>query len=180
MTSRVLMDACVLYPTVLREILIGAAERGYFTPLWSPRILEEWARAAAKLGPEGEAVARGEIAALRAGWAAAEVDYPADVEREILLPDANDAHVLAAAIGGDADELLTFNLRDFPPRVLGRHGIVLRDPDGFLLELSHQEAGFREVLEGVRRRTEQISGREQPLKPLLKRLRLPRLAKAVS
>ncbi|MBL3553988.1 PIN domain-containing protein, partial [Rhodovulum sulfidophilum] len=43
---KVLLDACVLYPTVLREILLGVARRGGFTPLWSARILEEWARAA--------------------------------------------------------------------------------------------------------------------------------------
>jgi hypothetical protein len=46
---RVLIDACVLYPTVMREVLIGVAAKGLFTPLWSARILEEWARAAARL-----------------------------------------------------------------------------------------------------------------------------------
>jgi hypothetical protein len=54
---RVVLDACVLYPTVMREVLLGCAARGLFVPLWSPRLLEEWARAAARLGPEGEAVA---------------------------------------------------------------------------------------------------------------------------
>ena len=47
---RVLLDACTLYPTVMREILIGVARAGYYTPLWSDRILEEWARAAARFG----------------------------------------------------------------------------------------------------------------------------------
>ena len=60
---RVLLDANVLYPTVMREVLLGCARAGLFEPLWSARILEEWARAAARLGPEGEAVARAEVAA---------------------------------------------------------------------------------------------------------------------
>ena len=32
--EKILLDACVLYPTVLREILIGVAARGLYRPLW--------------------------------------------------------------------------------------------------------------------------------------------------
>src|SRR5690606_10011196 len=35
MMVRAVLDACVLYPTVLREILIGAADAGLYAPLWS-------------------------------------------------------------------------------------------------------------------------------------------------
>ena len=55
---KVLIDTCVLYPTVMRQLLLGAAGSGLFTPLWSDRILEEWARAARKIGPTGEVQAR--------------------------------------------------------------------------------------------------------------------------
>ncbi|MEY8839658.1 PIN domain-containing protein, partial [Cribrihabitans sp. XS_ASV171] len=65
---KAVLDTCVIYPTVMREMLLGAARLGHFTPLWSARILEEWARAAVKLGPEGEAQARAEIALTRAAW----------------------------------------------------------------------------------------------------------------
>lgn len=40
----------MLYPTVMREMLIGAAKARAFEPLWSARILEEWRRAALKHG----------------------------------------------------------------------------------------------------------------------------------
>ena len=40
----------MLYPTVMREMLIGAAKSRAFEPLWSARILEEWRRAALKHG----------------------------------------------------------------------------------------------------------------------------------
>ncbi len=56
---RVMLDACVLYPTVMREVLLGCAKRGLFEPRWSVRILEEWARAAGKLGADQEVWARG-------------------------------------------------------------------------------------------------------------------------
>ena len=52
----------------MREVLIGVAKAGLFQPLWSDRILEEWARASVKLGPTGEAQARAEIALTRANW----------------------------------------------------------------------------------------------------------------
>ena len=65
---KVLIDTCVLYPTVMRQMLLGAAEHGLFIPLWSDQILEEWARAARKLGPTGEAQARAEIALLKVRW----------------------------------------------------------------------------------------------------------------
>ena len=58
---RVMIDACVLYPTVMREVVLGIAKQGLFEPRWSPRILEEWARATLKLGPEAEVFARGEM-----------------------------------------------------------------------------------------------------------------------
>ena len=58
MGPRILIDACVLYPTVMREVVMGAAKAGLFRPVWSERILEEWARAAIKLGPMGEMQAR--------------------------------------------------------------------------------------------------------------------------
>ena len=56
---RAALDACVLFPTVLREVLTGAAAAGLYQPVWSDRILEEWARATAKLGPAAEVIARG-------------------------------------------------------------------------------------------------------------------------
>ena len=47
---RAVLDACVLYPTVLREILADAAGAGLYMPVWSARILDEWRHAAARQG----------------------------------------------------------------------------------------------------------------------------------
>ncbi len=64
--ERVLIDANVLFPSVLREVVLGAAAAGGLAPLWSARILEEWARATRRLPEGAEAAARAEIARLRA------------------------------------------------------------------------------------------------------------------
>ena len=176
---RAVIDACVLYPTILREIVTGVAAEGLFQPLWSARILGEWRRAVVKLGPVAEAVAEGEIALLRVHWPGAEV--PAADDSHIDLPDPADRHVVATAIAGGAEVIVTLNLRDFPARALAAHGLRAEHPDSFLLNLYHATPGpVARAVETVRQETERVSGREQPLRPLLKRANLPRLGKALS
>jgi predicted nucleic acid-binding protein len=175
---KVLLDACVLYPTVMRQILLGVCAADLATPLWSPRILEEWARAAARLGPAQDEIARGEIAALAAAWPRASVIPDPVTESAIRLPDPADAHVLAAAIAGGADIIVTVNLRDFPRRILALDGILPQHPDPWLLSLHEDEPlAVVEVVEAVRAVAERLSGQHQPLRPLLKRAGLPRLGK---
>ncbi|WP_102223110.1 RSP_2648 family PIN domain-containing protein [Acidimangrovimonas sediminis] len=177
---KALLDACVLYPTVLREILIGCAARGLYTPLWSARILEEWARATVKLGPGAETIARGEVVALRARFPGAEVAPAPGLESRLYLPDPNDVHVLAAAISGNADLIITYNAQDFPRATLAEEGLDRRDPDQFLIALlAENPEAVAEVVEAVRATAERLSGTAQPLRPLMKRARLPRLGKAL-
>lgn len=178
---KALLDACVLYPTVLREVLIGAARAGLYTPLWSDRILEEWARAVVKLGPGAELVARGEIAALRAAFPAACVARHDGLAARLWLPDPADVHVLAAAIAGGADVIVTFNAADFPRGVLAEEGIAREDPDRFLLGLwQAAPEAVAGVVEHVRAEAERLSGEPLPLRALLKRAKLPRLGKALA
>lgn len=177
---RAVLDACVLYPTVLREILLGVAARGLYEPLWSDRILREWTRATAKLGPEAVVIAEGEALLARAGFPRAAVREQPEIEARLALPDPNDIHVLAVAIAGHADAIVTFNAQDFPRPVLADAGIERRDPDGFLWELwSGNPAAVAEVVARVHATAERLSGTEIPLKKLLKRAQLPKLAKAL-
>ncbi len=53
----------------------------------------------------------------------------------IDLPDPDDRHVLAAAIVGHADVIVTKNLRDFPASVLSVYGIEAQHPDVFICHL---------------------------------------------
>ncbi|MCL4187934.1 MAG: PIN domain-containing protein [Rhodobacteraceae bacterium] len=175
------LDACVLYPTVLREILLGVAAAGLFAPVWSAEILEEWARAARRrLGPAEEALARAEIAAARAAFPAAEVPVRADAALAYGLPDPHDGHVVAAAEAARAAVIVTRNLADFPRRALAPLGLAAEHPDPFLLRLRQAGPGaVAGVAEGVAARAARLAGRPQPLRPLLKRAGLPRLARAL-
>jgi predicted nucleic acid-binding protein len=177
---KAVLDACVLYPTVLREILQGAAAAGIYDPVFSDRILREWVLATAKLGADAPAIAQGEAATLRAAFPRALTRERPEIEARLLLPDPNDVHVLATAVAAGADTIVTFNAQDFPGHVLAAEGITRRDPDGFLWELqSHHPEAVARVVEKVRAKAEAISGQPVPLKALLKRARLYRLAKAL-
>jgi predicted nucleic acid-binding protein len=171
---RVALDACVLFPTVMREMLLGAAAAGGFRPVWSARILEEWARATRRLPEGAETAARQVIARMRAAWPEAEVAVPEELVAGLSLPDPDDRHVLGAAIAGRAEVLLTLNRADFPTRALGRHGILLREPDGFLGELVREGLDLAAVAEAVRARAGGAA-----MRPMLKRAGLPRLGKAL-
>ncbi len=178
---RVLIDACVLYPTVMREVVLGVAAKGLFDPRWSPRILEEWARAARKIGPQGETIARGEIAAITARFPRAQVQIPQGVEARLWLPDPNDVHVLAAAVGCSADAIMTVNAKDFPRNELADEGLQRVDPDGFLVDLAiqHPEA-VQSVGEAVLTEARRLSGEPWEMRKLMRKARLPRLGKLLA
>ena len=178
---KALLDTCVIYPTVMRAVLLGAAREGFFTPLWSDRILEEWARAARKLGPEGEAQARAEVALARAAWPRACVTWPPSLEARLYLPDPNDTHVLAAAIAGSADVIVTMNAQDFPRGLLAEEGLGRADPDALLVGfLEARPDAMTRAAEAVLAEARQYSGDDWTMRGLLKKARLPRLGKALA
>lgn len=178
---RALLDANVLYPTVLRQVLIGAAARGLYRPLWSARILEEWARAMARDGTAAEAAARAEIAALHEAFPKAELAPAPGIEQRLHLPDPADEHVLAVAIAGSADVIVTFNAADFPRRILSEEGLKRLDPDEFLRSFHPDaQAAIAASAEEARAKISAASGEDWDLRRLLKRAGLPRLGKLLA
>lgn len=174
---RLFLDACVLYPVATREILLGYARAGGFAPVWSARVLEEWARAAAaKLGAEDEARARGDAALLRAGFPGGEATGWEAREAEAWSPDPADAHVIAAATTGGAEAILTFNIRDFPLKSLRPHGLDRLHPDEFLAAAFARDQS--RLAEALRPLAEMAASRDMPFRKFLKRAALPRLGKA--
>lgn len=178
---KIVLDTCVLYPTVMREMLLGAARAGHFAPLWSRRILDEWVRAADKLGPAQVAQAQSEIALVRAAWPQAELPPAPGLEARLWLPDAADVHVLASAVSGSADAIMTLNAKDFPRNILAEEGVARVDPDGFLLDMWRKDAvSIGAVAQAVVAEANRLSGQTWEMRALLKKARLPRLGKALS
>lgn len=176
--TRVVLDTNILFSSALRRILLEIAEGGWFTPLWSDRILDEWRVTAGRKGMGAGVEA--EIAALRAQHPEAEVICDDSLAATLHLPDPDDAHVLAAAITAGAEELLTQNVRDFPGPVLSAHGVLRRAPDEFLLEALAADPDL--VGRAVAGALEEARVRVDPeltRRAFLKRARLPRLGKAM-
>ena len=175
---KVLLDTCVLYPSILRSILLGAAQKDFFEPLWSERIIEEWRRAAHRNHNEAEATI--EIALLRVNWPKSQVEIGPE-NKNLFLPDENDIHVLQAAIEGNADELLTANLKDFPTPILSSHGIVRRTTDDLSLELATSGRNeMLEIIETVKKEAIRRSGISINNRKMLKSSQLPKLAKFIA
>lgn len=128
------LDANVLYPAQLRNLLMFLAVPGIFRARWSEHVQEEWISnlldsrpdlTRAQLERTRELMNRHVPDALVTGY---EHLIPA-----ITLPDPNDRHVLAAAIRGGASVIVTNNLKDFPEDVLAEYEIDVLTPDEFIL-----------------------------------------------
>ena len=132
---KIIFDTCVLYPTVLRKILLGVAKEGLYKPVWSTRILDEWIHVTRKKNPIGQDTILAQVALLKFQWPNSLVkDYDFDI-RSLWLPDENDVHVLASAISSDAEAILTLNRKDFPKKILKDYGIVRYSPEEMLMSL---------------------------------------------
>lgn len=172
---RLVLDACVLFPDRLRRVLIAYAEVGGFAPLWSDRILGEWARAAeARLGPVEAGLARAAAEALGRRFPQARVTGWEALEDPAGLPDPADAHVIAAARAGGADGIVTLNTRDFPLRALGAHGLARLEPDGFLRADYAPGGALAAALAAV-----EAEAATPDFPKWIKKAGLPRLAKAL-
>ena len=179
---RVLLDTCVLVPSPIRQILLSLAESELFFPLWSDKIFNEWEYFVFKNSNECVDSTRIEIILMKSKWKESLVPRDKVLEETLFLPDENDRHVFASAITGNAEILLTNNLKDFPSGVLARYCLTPRNVDNFLLELFYE---FPDVLESSIRTSfdsSQVKNKlnAQSKKAFMKKHGLPRLAKAMS
>ena len=132
----VLFDACVLYPAPLRDFLMHLALTDTFRARWSATIHEEWIRNVLAARPD---LTREQLERTRTLMDAHVQDCLVEgyepLLRSLTLPDPGDRHVLAAAICGRANLIITFNLQDFPNESLRPHGIEAWHPDSFIVHL---------------------------------------------
>lgn len=131
-----LLDANVLYPAPLRDTLMHLAVARSYRPKWSALIHEEWIRNLLLNRPDlSRATLEGTRDAMQSAIPDALVEGFEPLIPTLSLPDEGDHHVLAAAIEGDADVIVTWNLKDFPQETLDAHGLVAQTPDEFIGEL---------------------------------------------
>ena len=129
---RALLDANVLYSQFVRDVLLHLAAERLFTPLWTDRIQREWTEALLTSRPELRDRLRRTVEMMARTFPYAHVAAYAAHEEALAEVDAKDRHVAAAAVRAGASHLVTFNLRDFPPRALEPFGVRPVHPDEFV------------------------------------------------
>jgi PIN domain len=131
-----IVDACVLYSAPVRDLVVRLAQAGLLQARWTDEIHEEWIRNVLKNNPHLDRTRLERTRLLMDGAVRdALVTGHADLIDSLKLPDADDRHVLAAALRAGANVIRTFNLADFPPDVLAPHGVEARHPDHLFAEL---------------------------------------------
>jgi predicted nucleic acid-binding protein len=133
----VVLDACVLVPQSLCDLLLRLAEDPrLYRPVWTEEILEEAHRALTHKLPKKWTKPQADR------WRQAiETAFPEAMNEpaaSIVSQARNhpgDRHVLAAAIEAGAKEIVTANLKHFRPEHLEPWKMEAVSPDTFLLRL---------------------------------------------
>ena len=132
-TYTVLLDANVLYPIAVVDLILSLADTNLFHARWSDRIEAEAARNLAEKRPALADKIPGRFAAMRRAIPDCIIGRFDHLIDNLQLPDPDDRHVLAAAIVGHADAIVTFNLKDFPTDYVRQFGIEVLHPDDFVM-----------------------------------------------
>lgn len=149
-----LLDANVLVPIRLTDLLMQLAVDDLYRPKWTTDIHREWINVLKRKRPD--------ISLDRLERRRSQMDDRArdslvtgykSLESDLCLPDENDRHVLAAAIVGKCHVIVTYNLKDFPIKVLSEFDIEAQHPDIFLTNhLDLFPGKFCEAIHKVRHR----------------------------
>ncbi len=134
---KVVLDACILFKSSLRDTLLRAAEKGIYDVYWSETILEEVNRNLIKTDKMNSQQVQRLLSAMRQFFPNATVKG-----FEFLIPemknDPKDRHILAAAVIAEADIIVTSNLKDFPASALSIYEIEAWSADQFLICLFNE------------------------------------------
>lgn len=128
-----LYDANVLYSAPLRDFLMELALTDLYRARWTETIHDEWIRNLLNNRPDLTRQQLNKTRELmnRSVRDCLISDYEALIPA-LSLPDADDRHVLAAAIKGNVDVIVTFNEKDFPASALEEYNIEAQHPDVFI------------------------------------------------
>lgn len=130
-----LIDACVFYGILKTDALLSLSSRGLFSAMWSVRIEEEWVGHLLNKMPDN----RAEIIRRRDQVRLAAPDWEvcpnaiAKLEGCLSLPDMDDRHVLAAAIIGHADCIVSDDKTGFKDEIVSEYKIEVIDTDSFII-----------------------------------------------
>lgn len=134
--QKVVLDANVLYGSFLRDLLLSLFFAGVYEAKWTEKITQEWVghllNNRSDIPPTK--VER-TVSLMNMIKPAALVSNYERYIPQIDIPDADDRHVVAAAFACGAQKILTWNLSDFPNKVLKVFGVTAQSPDKYIADL---------------------------------------------
>jgi hypothetical protein len=135
----VVLDACVLVPMPLCDTLLRLAEDpAMYRPLWGKQILQEVGAALVNQLHHTEKQRDRRLQMMHEAFPEALVRLPEGFDTPLTcIPDENDRHVLATAICGHANAIVTSNIKHFPAECLKQFDILNQTPDDFLVHQFH-------------------------------------------
>jgi len=173
----VILDANVLYPNVLRDLLLSLASAGLYHARWTDRINEEWTRNLVADRPDIGPRIPELLKLVNQSVPDCLVENYDILIDQLELPDPDDRHVLAAAIAGHADAIVTANLKDFPENVLASYNLEIHHPDDFLMnQLDLRPLDTLEVIRRMRERMRKPARTARELIDIIERNQLPQTA----
>jgi hypothetical protein len=102
------LDACVLYPAPLRDLLLSLAASGLYQARWTQLIQDEWISNLLANRPDLDPNALLRTAELmKLSINDCMVENFEHLIDSVTLPDSKDRHVLAAALACHADVIVT-------------------------------------------------------------------------
>jgi hypothetical protein len=168
-------DACVLYPAPVRDLLVHLAVLDVVRARWTDAIHDEWIRGVLADRPDLTRVQLERTRALmNANVRDCLVTGYEDIIPTLPLPDPDDRHVLAAAVHGGAEVIVTFNLADFPAAALAPFNVAAVHPDEFASRLLAEEPA--RVCEAARRQRANLKNPPKTVDEFLSTLEQCRLA----
>jgi predicted nucleic acid-binding protein len=178
--TRLFLDANVLVDAQLRDTFLRLEEADLVSLRWSDAVLEEAHRALTGRMRLDETKIDRLFVVLRESFPGAVVEGYEGLTSALHLPDPGDQHVLAAAILGECDLLVTNNLVDFPHADLERHDVLAVRPDDALM-LTYFKNPQR-VLDGLARQRMALTRPAMAIDEFLHRLsrRAPMFAAEVA
>ncbi|MHB1700872.1 MAG: PIN domain-containing protein [Acidobacteriaceae bacterium] len=172
-----ILDANVLYPNLLRDLLLSLAAAGLFHARWTSRINDEWARNLVANRPDIAPKIELLLGLVNQSVPDCLVENYEVLIDSLSLPDPDDRHILAAAIVGHADAIVTINLKHFPSGILTQHRIEAQHPDDFLVnQLELRPFDALEVIKQVRARMRNPARTANELINLIEKNGLPQTA----
>lgn len=129
----VILDANVLFPFRVRDVLLTFAHEGLFRARFTDQIMAEWTNNLLRLKPHLEESIRSQADMIRQKFDECFVTGHMALIDGLDMPDQDDRHVLAAAIRCSAQVIVTENKRDFPRAILEEYDIEVLGADEVLL-----------------------------------------------